>query len=45
VEVVPGFAVGVVEAGEGAVFGAEEEADLAEDVGEGRMNQESSGMM
>jgi hypothetical protein len=35
VEVVPGFAVGVVEAGEAAAFGAEEEAGKAEDVREG----------
>jgi hypothetical protein len=34
VEVVPGFAVGVVEAGEAAAFGAEQEAGLAEDVRE-----------
>lgn len=33
-EVVPGFAVGVVEAGEAAAFGAEQEAGLAEDVRE-----------
>jgi len=33
-EEVPGFAVGVVEAGEGAALGAEEEAHLAQDVGE-----------
>lgn len=34
-EVVPGFAVGVVEAGEAAAFGAEQKAGLAEDVREG----------
>jgi hypothetical protein len=33
--VVPGFAVGIVEAGAAAAFGAEEEAGEAEDVGEG----------
>jgi len=32
---VPGFAVGVVEAGEAAAFGAEQKAGLAEDVREG----------
>ena len=35
VEEVPGFAVVVVGAGDGAAFGAEKEAGLAEDVGEG----------
>jgi hypothetical protein len=34
VEEGPGFAVGVVEAGEAGFFGAEQEAGLAEDVGE-----------